>query len=149
MTTISDLSFARENAGNEQEAINKYTARLKEEIDPDLRKATEFALGEEKDHKKRFQEVVDKLEKKAMNGNKYLEKIAGFVGQRTNHLIRRAKTLDTALVNKFKKWNKTPIEEPSFQTEFNKLKKGTDRLNKVNDEVISRIRSPKYDKSQW
>ena len=72
MGLAEDLSFARENAGNEQEAINKYTERLKQEIDPDLRKATEFALGEERDHKKRFEEVVNKLEKKAMS-NRYLE----------------------------------------------------------------------------
>ena len=72
MGLAEDLSFARENAGNEQEAINKYTERLKQEIDPDLSKATEFALGEERDHKKRFEKVVTKLEKKAMS-NRYLE----------------------------------------------------------------------------
>lgn len=96
-----DIAFAKKSLGEEEAAIRDYTKFLKSETNPFLRKVTEHALGEEKDHAKGFREAIAKLEKGA-GENRYLQKVAA-AGQKKQanpqtelrpHTIRALKKLD-------------------------------------------------------
>lgn len=83
----SDLSIAKKSRDEEEKAIHDYTERLKTEKNPTLRKSTQHALDEEKDHAESFKESIKDIEKKA--GELYLEKIATKIHQ-YEHLVTHA-----------------------------------------------------------
>ncbi len=56
----SDLEIARKSEGEELKAVKDYSERLKVIKDPELRRATEHAIKEEKDHAEDFGKVIDK-----------------------------------------------------------------------------------------
>ena len=71
----SDLTLAEKSKGEEAKAITDYTDRLKVEQNPELRKATEFALKDEKEHHEKFKEAIEKMAAKKYPKNKYVDRI--------------------------------------------------------------------------
>jgi rubrerythrin len=61
----SDRFMAQESEGEERKAITDYTRRLKEADSPELKKAINFALADEKEHAAKFKAVIEKLKKPA------------------------------------------------------------------------------------
>lgn len=59
----SDLSIAEKSHGEEEKAISDYGHRLKEANNPGLKDAIHHAREEERDHSKRFKDVIQKLTK--------------------------------------------------------------------------------------
>jgi len=57
----SDLDIATKSKGEEDKAINDYTERLTEIKNPELKKATEHAREEEKDHSSKFGKAIQDL----------------------------------------------------------------------------------------